>query len=231
MDSVFVSSRKPPKKGLLKNLIGARSRKGNSDKSPASDAVTEYFPFAGGDGVDSYEFQPDHMSYEPAESMLDTDVSIEADYSARLRRNVKKVFLRNSNYEVFSRNPEVSEHTELTAPINEPESFPELEPHLQNTNIPSSHSGDGIEGFWTLQWLNNLPPSFDTAIPYIRRAARATVILIPLDAVPDLVEGTEILVAGIEVFLFMLAADFAARLVRIVCFPAVSLALFILHLL
>lgn len=231
MDSVFISSKKSPKKGIFKSLIGARSRRSNSYQSQASDALTEYFPFAGGDGVDNYEFQPDYMRCEPGESMFATDVNVEPDYSAGVRRNAQKVLLRNSKYEVYDQKSHTAERTERITHADEPETFSELKTFSQRKQRPLTHADDGFSEFWTLQWLNDLHLSVDMAIPYIRKVARASLILVPLDAISDHVEGTEILIAGLEVFLFMLAADFAARLIRFICFPAVALALIIFKLL
>lgn len=102
MDKVFVSSSSKsgrPTSKLLNWQIGKHKSRESTESKP------EYFPRSGGGGVESYEFNPDYMSYEPNETMVDSDVYIPEEKSQQLRRAVRKIIVKGSKYEIVDQVP------------------------------------------------------------------------------------------------------------------------------
>lgn len=140
MDKVFISSSKSgrPTSKLLNWHIGKHKSRERDEKDNG------YFPRSGGGGIESNEFNPDYMSYEPDEAMIDTDVYIPEEKSQQLRRAVRKIIVKGSKYEIVDDFPEDADPNApvyLETPPHSPNQHPirNPKPVAPRMRMPDSH--------------------------------------------------------------------------------------------
>lgn len=196
-------------------------------KSRKQRDATEFFPRNGGAGTEVFP------AYEPVEVMPDSSVPIPEDTSLRsdIQRAIRRVALRSDTDSVSAISLEVVPDgaTTVDRRVDAAQYYSTFPPaagsDLSATTRASAASdatGGAAAGAPGAPWSGAaLPDVARSVVPLIRECARRSVVLLPVDNLIDSHPQLQPAVLVFETFCLMVCADLAARVVQIVCKPAV----------
>ena len=118
---------------------------------------------------------------------------------------------------------------EIGAPQEIEEPLDPSEPPAGAALAPPSPSGpdpvEVIAELLSLEWLDSIPLNAQDCIAWIRSLARASLVLAPLDMYADglneMLPGTLTVLVGVELFVLMLIGYALAKILELLCLPAV----------